>query len=48
MREVLGMVQQRMPGLEIDGEMHGDTALNSKLRMQLMPQSTLKGDANLL
>ncbi|HYE40810.1 MAG TPA: phosphate acyltransferase, partial [Ramlibacter sp.] len=48
MRDVLGMVQQRMPGLEIDGEMHGDTALNSKLRMQLMPQSTLKGDANLL
>ncbi|MFD2366955.1 NADP-dependent malic enzyme [Pseudoduganella sp. GCM10020061] len=48
MRDVLALVQQRMPGLEIDGEMHGDTALNSKLRMQLMPHTTLKGDANLL
>jgi malate dehydrogenase (oxaloacetate-decarboxylating)(NADP+) len=28
--------------------MHGDTALNSKLRMQLMPNTKLKGDANLL
>ncbi|RJG15275.1 NADP-dependent malic enzyme [Massilia cavernae] len=48
MREVLALVQQRAPWLEVDGEMHGDAALDSKLRMKQMPQSTLKGDANLL
>ncbi|HEY0487933.1 MAG TPA: NADP-dependent malic enzyme [Telluria sp.] len=48
MREVLALVQQQAPGLEIDGEMHGDAALDSKLREKVMPQSTLKGDANLL
>jgi malate dehydrogenase (oxaloacetate-decarboxylating)(NADP+) len=48
MRAVLGLVQQKMPNLEIDGEMHGDAALDSKLRAKIMPQSTLKGDANLL
>jgi malate dehydrogenase (oxaloacetate-decarboxylating)(NADP+) len=48
MRAVLAIVQQKAPGLEIDGEMHGDAALDSKLRAKIMPQSTLKGDANLL
>jgi malate dehydrogenase (oxaloacetate-decarboxylating)(NADP+) len=48
MRATLGLVQQKRPNLEIDGEMHGDTALDSKLRSKLMPNSTLKGDANLL
>ncbi|HZX26159.1 MAG TPA: NADP-dependent malic enzyme [Telluria sp.] len=48
MREVLGLVQQKMPELEVDGEMHGDTALDSKFRLRVMPQSTLQGDANLL
>jgi malate dehydrogenase (oxaloacetate-decarboxylating)(NADP+) len=48
MRAVLGLVQQKRPDLEIDGEMHGDTALDSKLRNKIMPNSTLKGDANLL
>jgi malate dehydrogenase (oxaloacetate-decarboxylating)(NADP+) len=48
MRAVLALVQQKAPGLEIDGEMHGDAALDSKLRAKIMPQSTLKGDANLL
>ncbi|NML61572.1 NADP-dependent malic enzyme [Massilia sp. RP-1-19] len=48
MRAVLALVQQQAPGLEIDGEMHGDAALDSKLREKVMPQSTLKGDANLL
>jgi malate dehydrogenase (oxaloacetate-decarboxylating)(NADP+) len=28
--------------------MHGDTALDSKLRTKILPNSTLKGDANLL
>jgi len=48
MRETLALVQQKAPGLEIDGEMHGDAALDSKLRAKIMPQSTLTGDANLL
>ncbi|MGB9107329.1 MAG: NADP-dependent malic enzyme [Telluria sp.] len=48
MRAVLALVQQKAPHLEIDGEMHGDAALDSKLRAKIMPQSTLKGDANLL
>jgi malate dehydrogenase (oxaloacetate-decarboxylating)(NADP+) len=48
MRAALALIQQKAPNLEVDGEMHGDTALDSKLRAKIMPQSTLKGDANLL
>ncbi|MGV7207754.1 NADP-dependent malic enzyme [Oxalobacteraceae bacterium A2-2] len=48
MRAALELVQQRAPELEIDGEMHGDTALDSKLRQSIMPGSHLTGDANLL
>ena len=48
MRAALALVQQKAPDLEVDGEMHGDAALDSKLRAKIMPQSTLKGDANLL
>ncbi|WP_296942285.1 NADP-dependent malic enzyme [uncultured Massilia sp.] len=48
MRATLGIVQQKAPGLEIDGEMHGDAALDSKIRNRVMPNSTLKGDANLV
>ena len=48
MRAALAIVQQKKPGLEVDGEMHGDTALDAKLRAKIMPESTLKGDANLL
>jgi malate dehydrogenase (oxaloacetate-decarboxylating)(NADP+) len=48
MRAALALVQEKAPNLEVDGEMHGDVALDSKLRAKLMPQSTLKGDANLV
>ncbi|MBV7537208.1 NADP-dependent malic enzyme [Duganella sp. sic0402] len=48
MRAALELVKQRDPSLEVDGEMHGDAALDSKLRNQIMPNSTLTGDANLL
>ncbi len=41
-------IKQRDPGLEIDGEMHADTALSESVRKSLMPNSTLKNDANLL
>jgi malate dehydrogenase (oxaloacetate-decarboxylating)(NADP+) len=48
MRAALGLIQKMAPELEVDGEMHGDAALDSKLRAATMPNSTLKGDANLL
>jgi malate dehydrogenase (oxaloacetate-decarboxylating)(NADP+) len=48
MRAALALVQEKAPNLEVDGEMHGDAALDSKLRAKIMPQSTLKGDANLV
>lgn len=48
MREVLALVRKQAPDLEIDGEMHGDTALNSAQLRKTMPDTVLKGDANLL
>jgi malate dehydrogenase (oxaloacetate-decarboxylating)(NADP+) len=48
MREALALVQQKAPELQVDGEMHGDTALDAKLRAKVMPNSPLKDDANLL
>ncbi|MYM98976.1 NADP-dependent malic enzyme [Duganella vulcania] len=48
MRAALELVKQLDPALEVDGEMHGDTALDSKLRNSIMPGTSLKGDANLL
>src|SRR5438067_5642320 len=48
MRRALALVQEKAPGLEVDGEMHGDAALDSKFRAKIMPQSTLKCDANLV
>jgi malate dehydrogenase (oxaloacetate-decarboxylating)(NADP+) len=48
MREALALVQRDAPWLEIDGEMHGDLALDAAARAELMPRSTLTGEANLL
>ena len=48
MRAALAIIKERAPDLEIDGEMHGDTALDSKLRQKIMPNSARKNDANLL
>src|SRR5690606_7568065 len=48
MREALDMVLARAPDLEIDGEMHGDCALDEALRLRILPSSRLKGAANLL
>jgi malate dehydrogenase (oxaloacetate-decarboxylating)(NADP+) len=48
MRTALGLIRDRAPWLEVDGEMHGDTALDPAYRAGLMPHSTLLGEANLL
>ena len=48
MRQALSLVQQKAPWLEVDGEMHGDVALDGNARKVLMPKSSLVGDANLL
>jgi malate dehydrogenase (oxaloacetate-decarboxylating)(NADP+) len=48
MRDALALIHQRAPWLEIDGEMHGDAALDADYRRQLMPRGTLEGEANLL
>lgn len=48
MRAALTIIQQKAPELEVDGEMHGDTALDPALLRAQMPDSPLKGDANLL
>ncbi len=48
MRKTLALLQLRAPWLEVDGEMHGDVALDGAARKALMPNSTLHGDANLL
>ena len=48
MREALALLRERAPNLEVDGEMHGDAALDAPYRQSLMPSSTLRGEANLL
>jgi malate dehydrogenase (oxaloacetate-decarboxylating)(NADP+) len=47
MRKVRQIIRQRMPKLEMDGEMQGDTAWDEVLRNRIMPGSTLTGRANL-
>ncbi|MET0289295.1 MAG: NADP-dependent malic enzyme, partial [Pseudoxanthomonas sp.] len=47
MRRVRELLLERKPELNVDGEMQGDTAWDETLRRQLMPNSTLKGRANL-
>ena len=48
MRQALELLRSSTPWLEVDGEMHGDMALDGQARAKLMPNSTLAGDANLL
>jgi malate dehydrogenase (oxaloacetate-decarboxylating)(NADP+) len=48
MRDTLALVRKQASWLEVDGEMHGDVALDGHARRLLMPNSTLSGDANLL
>jgi malate dehydrogenase (oxaloacetate-decarboxylating)(NADP+) len=48
MRRVLELLRVQAPWLEVDGEMHGDVALDTTARKAIMPHSTLAGEANLL
>jgi malate dehydrogenase (oxaloacetate-decarboxylating)(NADP+) len=48
MRDTLALLRERMPSLEVDGEMHGDSALDEATRSAILPNSTLRGSANLL
>ena len=48
MRQALALVQEQAPWLEVDGEMHGDVALDAGQRREVMPDSPLVGDATLL
>ena len=47
MRKVRELLRERMPKLEMDGEMQGDTAWDDVLRKRMMPNTTLSGRANL-
>lgn len=48
MRQTLELLRTQAPWLEVDGEMHGDVALDADARRNLLPESALNGDANLL
>ena len=48
MRDALELIRVRAPALEIEGEMHGDSAVSDTLRKGIFPNSRLRGDANLL
>jgi malate dehydrogenase (oxaloacetate-decarboxylating)(NADP+) len=48
MRDTLALLQKNAPWLDVDGEMHGDIALDGEARSLQMPNGTLHGDANLL
>ncbi|HYD31535.1 MAG TPA: NADP-dependent malic enzyme [Azospirillaceae bacterium] len=47
-RAALAEITQRAPLLEVEGEMHGDAAINEEIRARIFPNSRLKGQANLL
>jgi malate dehydrogenase (oxaloacetate-decarboxylating)(NADP+) len=48
MRQTLEILRVQAPWLEVDGEMHGDVALDEAARKSIMPNNTLTGEANLL
>jgi malate dehydrogenase (oxaloacetate-decarboxylating)(NADP+) len=48
MQQALAILGERAPGLEVEGEMHGDTALSDDIRRKVFPHSRMRGEANLL
>ncbi len=48
MQQALALLGERAPDLEVEGEMHGDTALSDEIRQRVFPHSRMRGEANLL
>jgi len=48
MREAYRLLKVAAPDLIVEGEMQGDLALNEELRERYIPDTVLKGEANLL
>ena len=48
MREAYRLLKAAAPEMILEGEMQGDVALNEQLRERYIPDSVLKGEANLL
>lgn len=48
MSQALTLIRTADTSLEVDGEMHGDCALDPVLRQRVLPNSSLQGVANLL
>jgi malate dehydrogenase (oxaloacetate-decarboxylating)(NADP+) len=48
MRSATALFKKRAPQFEAEGEMHADTALSESVRLELLPDSKLSGQANLL
>jgi len=48
MREAVARLRERLPDLEVEGEMHADAAIDPATRERVFPNSRLTGSANLL
>ena len=48
MRKVFDILTETAPDLEVEGEMHGDAAMDETIREWAYPNSRFKGSANLL
>ncbi|MFO1325200.1 MAG: NADP-dependent malic enzyme [Burkholderiales bacterium] len=48
MQAALALLGAMDPDLEVEGEMHGDAALDEEVRLGAFPNSRLRGEANLL
>ncbi|MBL8473507.1 MAG: NADP-dependent malic enzyme [Rhodocyclaceae bacterium] len=48
MHDACDLLRKLAPELEVDGEMHGDSALSPAIRERINPASSLQGEANLV
>ena len=48
MRRAVQLLQRQYPDLEVEGEMHSDSAVNERTRSRSFPENRLTGSANLL
>jgi len=46
MRDAIATLHREEPELEVEGEMHGNAALDEELRRRMLPSTRLKGEAN--